>query len=247
MNILAMDCAGPALQVAFSAGGNIYAMECEPREAASPSVPARHSELLLSFADALLKTAGFTPADIGMVACMQGPGSFTGLRIAYSAAKGMALALNVPMAVVPTLDCIAWPCRTFPGLVIPAIDAKKSRFFSAVYRDGKPLGPPLDATPQSVAELIRSAAPADTPVLLSGPGAASLCPILSGLLREDGRQVSVFPEAGRGRAREIITILGERNEETPDEGKTREILSSGPLYLRASDAELTRMEAVNGR
>ncbi len=63
---------------------------------------------LLDTVDALCQEAGMARADVGLVAVGRGPGSFTGVRIAMATAKGIALALGVPLAGISTLDAIAW-------------------------------------------------------------------------------------------------------------------------------------------
>ena len=80
---------------------------------------------LLEDVDALLRQAGCRPADITALAVGIGPGSFTGIRIGLAAARGLALALDVPAAGVSTLDALA---AGAPGAV-PVIDAKRREVF----------------------------------------------------------------------------------------------------------------------
>ena len=150
MNILAIDTATSILSIAVSSAEGIRHFEVD--------AGLRHSELLMDLADMVMKTAGLEASDLELVACMRGPGSFTGLRIGFAAAKGMALALGIPLVSVPTLDCMAAPCAVWPGLVIPVIDAKKHRFFTALYRGGQRLTEYLDAEPDEIARAIKSAA-----------------------------------------------------------------------------------------
>src|SRR6266540_5856799 len=87
---------------------------------------------VLADADELLREAGVAPADIDLIAVGVGPGSFTGLRIGLAAARGLALALDLPVAGVSTLDALA---AGAPGAV-PAIDARRREVFAVV--DGEP-------------------------------------------------------------------------------------------------------------
>lgn len=80
---------------------------------------------LLEDVDALLRQAGARPGDVDALAVGVGPGSFTGIRIGLAAARGLALALDVPAAGVPTLDALA---AGAPGSV-PVIDAKRREVF----------------------------------------------------------------------------------------------------------------------
>jgi tRNA threonylcarbamoyladenosine biosynthesis protein TsaB len=185
--------------------------------------------------DRLLGSAGLESGDINLVACMKGPGSFTGLRIAFAAVKGMALALGIPMVSVPTLDCMAAPHGSWPGLVIPAMDAKKGRFFSALYRGGERLGDFMDAPPEEIAERIRALSGggelAGEKVLVTGPDGPLLHEKLTAAL---GPGLFCDPGGKRGKARELLDIVLKKGI-IGSEGD----FFSGPLYLRKSDAELS--------
>lgn len=80
---------------------------------------------LLADVDALLRQAGAHPRDLSGLAVGIGPGSFTGIRIGLAAARGLALALGLPVAGVSTLDALA---AGAPGAV-PVIDAKRREVF----------------------------------------------------------------------------------------------------------------------
>ncbi len=82
---------------------------------------------LLEDVDALLRQAGARPADLGSLAVGTGPGSFTGVRIGLAIARGLALALDVGVAGVSTLDALA---AGAPGS-LPVIDARRREIFVA--------------------------------------------------------------------------------------------------------------------
>src|SRR5437773_907699 len=92
-----------------------------------------HSERLMATIDRLLVDAGWSVRDLEGLAVSVGPGSFTGLRIGLSTVKGLALALAIPIAAVPTLDAMAamLPFAALP--VVPVLDARKRE----VYADRK--------------------------------------------------------------------------------------------------------------
>jgi tRNA threonylcarbamoyladenosine biosynthesis protein TsaB len=88
---------------------------------------------VLEDAEALLADAGLTPADLGGIAVGIGPGSFTGIRMAIATARGLSLALGIPVASVSTLRALA---AGAPGAV-PVIDAKRREIFTEL--DGEPV------------------------------------------------------------------------------------------------------------
>lgn len=98
-----------------------------------------HAERLLPMAQALLDQAGLTPQDLSAIAFGQGPGGFTGLRVACGIAQGMAYALNIPVLPVSTLLAAAWcdvqSLSLSPGhtqLVIQ--DARMNEVYAGAYR-----------------------------------------------------------------------------------------------------------------
>src|SRR5207245_6411196 len=97
-------------------------------------VSVTHSERLMSAVDRVLADARWTPRDLAGLAVAVGPGSFTGLRIAVSTAKGLALALGLPISAVPTLDAMAaaLPWAALP--VCPVLDARKGEVYASLYR-----------------------------------------------------------------------------------------------------------------
>ena len=98
---------------------------------------------LLEDVDALLRQAGAHPRDLGRLAVGIGPGSFTGVRVGLAAARGLALALDIPVAGVSTLDALAAGAAG----AVPVIDAKRREVFSLVAGEpwvGKPVDLPLE-------------------------------------------------------------------------------------------------------
>lgn len=92
-----------------------------------------HAENLHIFIDDVLKQAQLTIADIEAVAVSKGPGSYTGLRIGVSAAKGICFATDKPLISVDTLKILASQLSVSDGLIVPLIDARRMEVYSAVY------------------------------------------------------------------------------------------------------------------
>ncbi|WP_437280695.1 tRNA (adenosine(37)-N6)-threonylcarbamoyltransferase complex dimerization subunit type 1 TsaB [Sorangium sp. So ce375] len=123
-----------------------------------------HAERIFGAVDEVLAAAGLPAAAIQALGCDVGPGSFTGVRVAVAAAKGVALALDVPIAGVTSLEAMAAAAfaggAASPGdLLVPLIDAKKGEVFLAAF-DGPALAPsipprhlPRDAAFDVIAEL----------------------------------------------------------------------------------------------
>ncbi|MBC5837149.1 tRNA (adenosine(37)-N6)-threonylcarbamoyltransferase complex dimerization subunit type 1 TsaB [Flavobacterium muglaense] len=99
-----------------------------------------HAERLHVFIESSLAEAGLTFKDLDAIAVSQGPGSYTGLRIGVSAAKGLCYALSIPLIAVDTLKALAAQVTVLDGVVVPMIDARRMEVYSAVFSaDGKHL------------------------------------------------------------------------------------------------------------
>lgn len=93
-----------------------------------------HSEQLHVFIKEALKEASLSFSDLDAVAISKGPGSYTGLRIGVSAAKGICFSLDIPLISIPTLQSMANQVDLKPGeLVIPVLDARRMEVYSCVY------------------------------------------------------------------------------------------------------------------
>ncbi|SDH00155.1 tRNA (adenosine(37)-N6)-threonylcarbamoyltransferase complex dimerization subunit type 1 TsaB [Psychroflexus sediminis] len=92
-----------------------------------------HSEQLHGFINELLAQEKLTPRDLHAVSISKGPGSYTGLRIGVSAAKGLAFALDIPLISVSTLFCLAKQVDIEEGLIVPMLDARRMEVYSEVF------------------------------------------------------------------------------------------------------------------
>lgn len=92
-----------------------------------------HSEQLHSFIQELLEVEGFKLSDLNAVSVSKGPGSYTGLRIGVSAAKGLAYALDIPLVSVSTLLCLAKQLNIKEGSVVSMLDARRMEVYSEIF------------------------------------------------------------------------------------------------------------------
>ena len=92
-----------------------------------------HAERLHVFIEEIINEAGVTFQDLSAIAVSQGPGSYTGLRIGVSAAKGLCFALNIPLIAVDTLQVLASQVNVSNGLIIPMLDARRMEVYSAIF------------------------------------------------------------------------------------------------------------------
>lgn len=128
--ILQIETATTVCSVALSVNGETVAV----KEEATPNIHA--SSLTLFIAEAM-ETAKLKFAELDAVAVSKGPGSYTGLRIGVSTAKGLCFALDKPLIAIPTLKMMAsgflQQHPNYGGLVCPMIDARRMEVFTAVY------------------------------------------------------------------------------------------------------------------
>lgn len=107
-----------------------------------------HAERLHVFIEEIVKEADISLKDLKAIAVSQGPGSYTGLRIGVSAAKGLCFALGIPLIAVDTLQVLARQVSVSDGLIIPMIDARRMEVYSAVFN------PKYDKKREILAEII---------------------------------------------------------------------------------------------
>lgn len=92
-----------------------------------------HAERLHVYIDAVLKEASINLNDVDAIAVSKGPGSYTGLRIGVSAAKGLCFALDKPLISIPTLEALAHQVKTDDGIIVSMLDARRMEVYSAIY------------------------------------------------------------------------------------------------------------------
>ena len=92
-----------------------------------------HAEVLHPFIETILKEGNISINEIDAVAVSKGPGSYTGLRIGVSAAKGLSFALNTPLISIDTLTSLSYAISIDKGIIIPMLDARRMEVYAAVF------------------------------------------------------------------------------------------------------------------
>ena len=173
MKMLLIETATQVCSTVLASNGAIVAH----RESSQPNA---HSSLLAVFIDEMLREASLVPADLDAVCVSAGPGSYTGLRIGVSTAKGLCYALGKPLVSVPTLQSMAaLYYRQHPdyhGLVCPMIDARRMECYTAVVDPNlemlRPIG--ADVIEAGIYDRWLEA----SPMVFIGDGAAKTRPLL---------------------------------------------------------------------
>lgn len=190
-----------------------------------------HSQTLLPMIAAVRDIIELDLDTVDAIAVSGGPGSFTGLRIGSTTAKGLGLALGKPLIHVPTLDAMAYQIFGVPGVVCSMLDARKSNVFAGIYRNQEEFQVVSSAFHASVQELAEKLNEIGEPVLFTGDGADAYKAQL-----EAGCTVPIrFAPSFASRARAgAVAALGKVYYEN---GNIQTAVEHVPDYLRVSQAE----------
>ncbi len=132
MKILAIESSATAASVALTEDNKL--ISCY-----TVNHTLTHSETLMPMIDRILKVSETDINTLDYIACISGPGSFTGLRIGAATAKGLALGLDKKIVPVPTLDALAYNLYNCSSVICPVMDARRNQAYFAFYtwRNGK--------------------------------------------------------------------------------------------------------------
>lgn len=187
-----------------------------------------HAKHVGVFVDELLRETGVMPDELDAVAVGMGPGSYTGLRIGVSFAKGLCYGLQIPLVAVGSLDALAqvaiedneagiltveaWD----DAVLCPMVDARRMEVYTRLYNaQGEPLS---EVSAEVVDEYTFADVRRDRQLVIFGNGAEKCCEVLS-----DATYINVAPSA-RGLAR-----LAEQRLQA---GQTEDIAYFEPFYLK---------------
>ena len=198
-----------------------------------------HSQTLMVMAQDLLKSCGYTPQQVEAVAVAAGPGSFTGVRIGVAAAKGFAWGKELPCYGVSTLEAMALNLGVYDGYVLPAMDARRSQVYNALFlaQEGK-LTRLSEDRAISLADLAAEIKNLEKPIFLVGDG-ASLC---YNTLLEEVPKLVLPPEHRMHQRAAGVALAAQAMMAAGDPGNGAELT---PNYLRLSQAERERAAREN--
>ena len=230
MNILALEASAGPCSVALCRDGVLVAQSWQ-------NSGLTHSRTLLPMADSLLRSCGASLDEVDVIAVAAGPGSFTGLRIAVSTAKGLAWGRDLDCAPCSTLESMAWPLAFYEDAVIVcAMDARRKQVYNALFQtDGERLERLTPDRAISLEELGEELKKIEKRKIVVGDG-AKLC---YNTLRESVSQLELAPEALRfqsawGVARAAVELV-----RAGGLVKGQDLV---PVYHRLSQAERERLE-----
>ena len=126
MDLLAIETATESCSAALLSDGRLWVR--------SELAPRRHAELLLPMCEDLLAEAGLRRSDLDAIAVGRGPGAFTGVRLAISAAQGIALALGLPVVAVSSLAALAMQSPDNGAAILAVIDARMGEIYAGTFR-----------------------------------------------------------------------------------------------------------------
>ena len=139
------------------------------------SAPKAHASLTAVFVQEVLEERGLKLADCDAVCVSKGPGSYTGLRVGVSTAKGLCFGSGKPLLAVGTLDTLVAQAGDVAGTVIPMIDARRMEVYAAVFENGAQI---TETTPVIVDENSFAEYLEQGPVLFIGDGAGKCADVI---------------------------------------------------------------------
>ncbi len=235
MNCLAIDASTQVL--------GLCARKGEAEAALTLRNGLQHAPALLPLTRMLLDELGLSAAELQLVVCSIGPGSFTGIRIGMASAQGISFGAGCPVLGVSTLDAFALPYADFKGEVYPVIDARKGKYYTVLFKDGKRRGEYLDVTPEEMGSRLSAAERA----ILVGPDAEAIRErmLASADVARGALGRAAAPPLGTPDGKKILAsgftdpraLLRLGLERYTREGADPSSLI--PLYLRRSEAEIS--------
>ena len=234
MNIMAIDSSGLVASVAIANENGVVAEYTVNNK-------KTHSQTLLPMLDEIRRITELQLDKVDAIAIASGPGSFTGLRIGSATAKGIALALELPIVEVSTLEALASNLYGTAGLICPIMDARRNQVYTAVYKyvrtqDGYKLMVQEEPCAVLVDDIVERINNLGEEVIFLGDGVPVYKERLSELLKVD------YDFAPIHLSRQRAGCVAACGINKFVEGKYVQAALHSPDYLRLSQAERERLE-----
>jgi tRNA threonylcarbamoyl adenosine modification protein YeaZ len=201
-----------------------------------------HSQTLLPMLDAVKQMLDLDLSTIDAIAVSGGPGSFTGLRIGSATAKGLGLALEIPLVSVSTLEVLAYNLWGAAEDICPLMDARRNQVYTGIYHfTGDALETRKAPCAIDVGDLLEEINHAGRPVIFLGDGV----PVYESQILERCQVPYRFAPAHANRQR--AGTLCARAAEYFQAGRTETAAEHRPDYLRLSQAERERLAKENAK
>ena len=198
--------------------------------------PRSHASLTAVFIKEMLDETGIVPAECNAVCVSMGPGSYTGLRVGVSTAKGLCFGAGIPLLAVGTLDTLVWQAKS-EGLIpegcryiIPMIDARRMEVYTAVFSaDGRQL---TETAPLIVSEDSFGNYLDEGPVLFIGDGAGKTASVIR---HPDAHFIQCCPKASSM----LVPAMTEYKEK-----RFKDVAYFEPFYLKEFVATVSRKSVL---
>lgn len=230
MRILALDSSGLVASVAIASEDSLLAEY-------TINYKKTHSQTLLPMLDEIVRMVELDLSEVDAIAITAGPGSFTGLRIGSATAKGLGLALDIPIIAVPTVDCLAYNLYGTDKMICPIMDARRDQVYTGLYEfEGDRFNVISSQKAVGIDEIIDEIKSIGKEVIFLGDGVPIHRERISGhlILKHSFAPIHMNRQRAGALAALGLEYYKENRVETAAEHQ--------PVYLRVSQAERERAE-----
>ena len=228
MNILAFDTVSSSFSIALKSNDSIIEMNKENIK--------NHNSELIPILDDFLKENKLSLDNIDCIVLGIGPGSFTSIRIAFATIKSICYAKNIKIIGVSSLESLYQNIKSFDGLKLALIEARRGSIYANIYRDDKKIKENLDLTYNELIELIDSISNKNEIITLCGDGFSKNKEFFLESLKNNSKNYKI------NSLDNSFNIIKASNSILLSESRIKagdfdDIFSLAPLYLRKSEAE----------
>lgn len=205
----------------------VTAMNDDNFSSISLDIGSHQSEKIIPLIQNVLSDVNLECSDIEFACLCKGPGTFTGLRLAFAALKGIQLTYRFPIYGIDSLENYANPLLQLGKTVISCLDAKKHRFYVSIYRNGKNV---VESCDTEIAE-IKKFIDEEEDIILTGPDAVYFSEQYATI---NPNQKFIIIESKNINTGYQLLEIGKKNFEKGLKGIEE---YDGPSYIRPSEAE----------